>query len=153
MEPLIGINVTTLNQWSLRFEYKKSRMLSLSLVDYQLSENNSKEWVIGTSWRKKGLRLPFNIPGLNNARLNNDLTFRFDMSMRDVYNSNSRLDQTNAYGTGGQKEITLQPSIDYVLNSKINLKFFFDQRRATPYISSSPPIINTRAGVNVRIAL
>ena len=153
MEPLIGLNVTTVNQWSLRFEYKKSRMLSLSLVDYQLSENNSKEWVVGTSWRKKGLRLPFNIPGLNNAKLNNDLTFRFDMSMRDVYNSNSRLDQTNAYGTGGQKEITLQPSIDYVLNSKINLKFFFDQRRATPYISSSPPIVNTRAGVNVRIAL
>ncbi len=153
MEPLIGINVTTVNQWSLRFEYKKSRMLSLSLVDYQLSENNSKEWVIGTSWRKKGLKLPFNIPGLNNNKLNNDLTFRFDMSMRDVYNSNSRLDQTNAYGTGGQKEITLQPSIDYVLNSKINLKFFFDQRRATPYISSSPPIVNTRAGVNVRIAL
>lgn len=153
MEPLIGVNVTTVNQWSFRFEYKKSRMLSLSLVDYQLSENNSKEWVIGTSWRKKGLRLPFDIPGLNNNRLNNDLTFRFDMSMRDIYNSNSRLDQTNAYGTGGQKEITLQPSIDYVLNSKINLKFFFDQRRATPYISSSPPIVNTRAGVNVRIAL
>jgi cell surface protein SprA len=152
MEPLIGINLTTVNQWSIRFEYKKSRMLSLSLVDYQLSENNSKEWVIGTSWRKKGLRLPFPIPGLR-GKLDNDLTFRFDMSMRDVYNSNSRLDQTNAYGTGGQKEITLQPSIDYVLNSKINLKFYFDQRRATPYISSSPPIVNTRAGVNIRIAL
>ncbi len=153
MEPLIGINITTVNQWSMRFEYKKSRMLSLSLVDYQLSENNSKEWIVGASWRKKGLRLPFKIPGLSNSKLNNDLTFRFDMSMRDVYNSNSRLDQTNAYGTGGQKEITLQPSIDYVLNSKINLRFFFDQRRATPYISSSPPIVNTRAGVNVRIAL
>jgi cell surface protein SprA len=153
MEPLIGINVTTVNQWSVRFEYKKSRMLSLSLVDYQLSENNSKEWVFGASWRKKGLRLPFNIPGLNNNKLNNDLTLRFDMSMRDVYNSNSRLDQTNAYGTGGQKEITLQPSIDYVLNSKINLRFFFDQRRSTPYISSSPPVVNTRAGLNVRIAL
>jgi cell surface protein SprA len=153
MEPLIGVNVTTVNQWSIRFEYKKSRMLSLSLVDYQLSENNSKEWVAGVSWRKKGLRLPFNIPGLNNNRLTNDLTFRFDMSMRDTYNSNSRLDQTNAYGTGGQKEVTLQPSIDYVLNSKINLRFFFDQRRATPYISSSPPIVNTRAGINIRIAL
>ena len=153
MEPLIGINLTTVNQWSMRFEYKKSRMLSLSLVDYQLSENNSKEWVIGASWRKKGLRLPFDIPGLGNSKLTNDFTFRFDMSMRDVYNSNSRLDQTNAYGTGGQKEITLQPSIDYVLNSKINLKFFFDQRKATPYISSSPPIVNTRAGINVRIAL
>jgi len=153
MEPLIGLNVTTVSQWSIRFEYKKSRLLSLSLVDYQLSENNSTEWVVGTSFRKRGLRLPFNIPGLNNNKLANDLTFRLDMAVRDSYNSNSRLDQTNSYGTGGQKEVALQPSIDYVLNSKINLKFFFDQRRATPYISSAPPITNTRAGVNIRIAL
>ena len=153
MEPLIGVNVTTVTQWSLRFEYKKSRLLALSLVDYQLSENNSKEWIFGTSYRARGLRLPFNIPGMNNAKLANDLTFRLDVGIRDMYNSNSRLDQANAYGTGGQKEVTLQPSIDYVLNSKINLKFFFDQRRTTPYISSSPPIISTRTGVNVRIAL
>ena len=153
MEPLIGLNITTITQWSIRFEYKKSRILALSLVDYQLSENNSTEWIIGTSYRKRGLKLPFNIPGLNNSKLANDLTFRLDLAVRDVYNTNSRLDQTNAYGTGGQKEITLQPSVDYVLNSKINLKFFFDQRRATPYISSAPPITNTRAGVNVRIAL
>jgi cell surface protein SprA len=153
MEPLIGLNITTVSQWSIRFEYKKSRLLALSLVDYQLSENNSTEWVIGTSYRIRGLKLPFTLPGLNNNKLANDLTFRLDVAKRDIYNSNSRLDQTNAYGTGGQKEITLQPSIDYVLNSKINLKFFFDQRRATPYISSAPPITNTRAGVNIRIAL
>jgi cell surface protein SprA len=153
MEPLIGLNVTTVSQWSIRFEYKKSRILALSLVDYQLSENNSTEWVIGTSFRKRGLKLPFSIPGLNNNKLSNDLTFRLDVAVRDVFNTNSRLDQSNAYGTGGQKEITLQPSVDYVLNSKINLRFFFDQRRATPYISSAPPITNTRAGVNIRIAL
>lgn len=153
MEPLIGLNLTTLTQWSVRFEYKKSRMLALSLVDYQLSENNSTEWVFGTSYRKRGLKLPFTIPGMNNNQLANDLTFRLDISLRDVFNSNSRLDQTNAYGTGGQRELTLQPSVDYVLNSKINLKFYFDQRKATPYISSSPPMTNTRAGVNIRIAL
>ena len=153
MEPLLGLNLTTVTQWSLRFEYKKSRILSLSLVDYQLSENNSTEWVFGTAFRKKGVKLPFTIPGLNNNKLSNDLTFRLDVSTRDMFNSNSRLDQSNAYGTGGQKEVTLQPSIDYVLNSKINLKFFYDRRKATPYISSSPPITNTRAGVNIRIAL
>jgi len=97
--------------------------------------------------------LRYNYHMLNNNKLANDLTFRLDVSLRDVFNSNSRLDQTNAYGTGGQRELTLQPSIDYVLNSKINLKFYFDQRKATPYISSSPPMTNTRAGVNIRIAL
>jgi cell surface protein SprA len=153
MEPLIGLNVTTITQWSIRFEYKKSRLLALSLVDYQLSENNSTEWVIGTSYRIRGLKLPFTIPGLNNNKLSNDLTFRLDVAMRDVYNSNSRLDQTNAYGTGGQKEVTLQPSVDYVLNSKINLKLYFDQRRVKPYISSSAPTTNTRAGIQIRISL
>jgi cell surface protein SprA len=29
MEPLIGLNLTTVSQWSVRFEYKKSRMLAL----------------------------------------------------------------------------------------------------------------------------
>jgi cell surface protein SprA len=152
-EPLIGLDFTTNKQMNMHFEYRKGRQLSLSLVDYQLSENNSTEWVFGTSYRKRGLRLPFNIPGLNNNKLANDITFRLDVSLRDVFNSNSRLDQTNAYGTGGQRELTLQPSVDYVLNSKINLKFYFDQRKATPYISSSPPMTNTRAGVNIRIAL
>jgi cell surface protein SprA len=99
------------------------------------------------------VKLPFAVPGVNNNKLSNDLTFRLDVSTRDMFNSNSRLDQSNAYGTGGQREVTLQPSIDYVLNSKINLKFFYDRRKATPYISSSPPITNTRAGINIRIAL
>ena len=127
MEPLLGLNLTTVTQWSLRFEYKKSRILSLSLVDYQLSENNSTEWVFGTAYRKRGVKLPFTIPGLNSNKLSNDLTFRLDLSTRDMFNSNSRLDQSNAYGTGGQREITIQPSIDYVLNTKINLKFPIDK--------------------------
>jgi cell surface protein SprA len=85
--------------------------------------------------------------------LSNDINFRLDLSMRDDAQSNSRLDQTNAYSTGGQKVITIQPSIDYVLNNRLNLKLFFDQRRVTPYVSTSAPIVNTRAGLQLRIAL
>ena len=153
-EPLIGIDLTTNSQMNIRFEYKKSRQLSLSLIDYQLSESRSTEWNFGFSWRKNGLKLPFAIPFTKgNRRLENDINFRIDLAMRDMAMSNSRLDQSNAYGTGGQKEITIQPSIDYVVNKRVSLKFFFDQRRVTPYISTSAPITNTRAGVNVRISL
>jgi cell surface protein SprA len=152
-EPLIGVDVTTINQLNLKFEYRKSRQLSLSLIDYQLSESRSTEWVFGFAWRKKGVNLPFKLPGGKSRKLENDLNMRLDLSLRDVANSNSRLDQSNAYGTGGQKQITIQPSIDYVLNKRINLKFFFDQNRVIPYISTSAPVTNTRAGVNVRISL
>ncbi|MEI7965948.1 MAG: hypothetical protein WCH29_12350, partial [Chitinophagaceae bacterium] len=61
--------------------------------------------------------------------------------------------QENNFATGGSKEITISPTIDYFLNSRINIKLYFDQRRVKPYISSSAPITNTRAGVQVRISL
>ena len=152
-EPLIGFDITTVDQMNIKFEYRKSRQLSLSLVDYQLSESRSTEWSFGFGLRKKGVNLPFKLPGAKGKTLENDLNIRVDVSMRDVSTSNSRLDQSNAYGTGGQKEISIQPAIDYVLNKKINVKFFFDQRKVIPYISTSAPITNTRAGVSVRVSL
>jgi cell surface protein SprA len=152
-EPLIGMDLTTNDQLNVKFEYRKSRLLSLSLIDYQLTESRNTEWNIGVGFRKKGVKLPFTIPGTKGKKLENDLNFRLDITMRDMATSNSRLDQSNAYGTGGQKEFSLLPSIDYVINNRINVKFFFDQRKVTPYISTSAPITNTRAGINVRISL
>ncbi len=151
--PLFGVEVTTNSKLNLKFEYRKSRTLSMSLIDYQLSESKSTEWTFGGSWRKRGVNLPFRLPGMKGKKLNNDLNLKLDVSLRDVATSNSRLDQSNAYGTGGQKEIVIQPAVDYVINNRINIKFFFDQRRVIPYISTSAPITNTRAGVNVRISL
>ncbi|WP_243745671.1 cell surface protein SprA [Segetibacter sp. 3557_3] len=151
--PLLGIDITTVGQLNAKFEYKKSRQLSLSLIDFQLSEVNSTEWTIGGSWRKRGFTLPFRLPGMKNKKLENDVSFRLDLGMRDDATSNSRLDQRNSFSTGGQKVYTIQPSIDYVLNNRINLKLFFDQRRVVPYISTSAPVTNTRAGLQVRISL
>ena len=156
--PLIGIDVTTVSQSNINFQYKRSRQLSLSLVDYQLSEVNSTEFVIGASIRKKNVNLPFKLPGFQklNAQQNgtgNDLNIRLDFSIRDDAQSNSRIDFPTAYSTGGQKVISIQPSIDYVLNNRINLQLYFDQQRTIPYISTSAPITNTRAGLQIRISL
>jgi cell surface protein SprA len=58
-----------------------------------------------------------------------------------------------ALPTSGQKEVVISPSIDYVLNNRVNIKLYFDQRRVIPKISTSPPITTTRAGLQLRIAL
>lgn len=147
--PLVGFDVTTVSQVTASFQYKKSRQLSLSLVDYQLAEVNSTEWTFGAGWRKKGL----GFIKWKGKKLENDINFRLDLGMRDDATSNSRLDQDNAFTTAGQKVITIQPSIDYVLNNRVNVKLFFDQRKVIPYISTSAPTTNTRAGVQIRISL
>jgi cell surface protein SprA len=153
--PLLGIDMTFSNQLSLKFEYVKQRQLSLSLIDYQLSEVRSTEYTFGGGFRKRGLKLPFKLPftKADTKKLDNEINFRLDFRVRDNVTSNSRLDQNSAFATNGSKEITISPTVDYYISNRINVKLYFDQRRVNPYISSSPPTVDTRAGVQIRISL
>ncbi|MEP6465760.1 MAG: cell surface protein SprA [Parafilimonas sp.] len=151
--PLIGIDITTNDQTAIRFEYAKSRELSLSLYDYQLSEVRSNSVTFGGTYRKKGANMPFKLPFIKAKPDQTDLNISLDLSIRNDLQTNSRLDQPTAYSTGGQKTISIQPSIDYLINNRIDLKLYFDQQRIIPYISTSAPIINTRAGIEIRISI
>ena len=155
--PLIDLDMQFVNQLQAKFSFSKSRQLSLSLIDYQMSETRSTEYVFGLGFRKRGVPLPFKIMvagknGMTN-KLENDLTLRLDMSFRDDATTNSYLDQNAAVPVGGQQVISISPSIDYVVNNRINLKLYFDERRTVPKISSSPPVTTTRAGIQIRISL
>ena len=157
--PLFGIDVTMKNQMQFKVSYVKQRTLSLSLIDFQLSETRSTELTIGAGYRKRGmklfggLKLPKFLSKSGSGKLDNEINFRLDMSIRDNVTVNTLLDNVATLPTGGSREITLTPTIDYYLNSRVNLKLYFDQRRVIPYISSSAPITNTKAGVEIRISL
>lgn len=155
--PLIDLDMQFTNQLTAKFEYKKGRTISLSLIDFQLSETRTTEFVIGMGWRKRGFPLPFKLPKFlnknNGKKLENDLDFRLDFSIRDDITANSRLDQLTSLPTSGQKTITISPYISYVLNNRINVKLFFDQRRTKPYVFNSAPITTTSAGLQIRVSL
>jgi len=55
--------------------------------------------------------------------------------------------------TAGNKVITINPTIDYVISNRVNIKLYFEQRRVEPKISTAPPITNTKAGMQIRISL
>jgi cell surface protein SprA len=161
--PLIGFDMMFTNQMQFKFEYAKTRQLSLSLIDFQLSEVRSTEFSIGAGYRKRGLKMPFNInvpkflrgknADANKSKLENEINFRLDFRIRDNITANSSLPQNSSFATGGSKEISINPTVDYYLSNRVQIKFYFDQRRVIPYISSSAPITNTRAGVQVNISL
>jgi len=149
-EPLIDFDMQFTNQVTARLGFKKSRTLSLSLIDFQLSEMRSTEFEISAGFRKRGL---FSFIKWKGKPLDNDASFRLDFSIADDITSNSRLDQTQALPTAGQKIITINPTIDYVVSNRVSIKLYFDQRRVIPKISTSPPNTNTKAGVQIRISL
>ena len=150
--PLISLDMTFTNKLNARMEYRKSRQLSLSLIDYQLAENRSEEVTIGADWTVRGMPLLKKLP-LMKGKLDNDVTFKLDFSIRDDATANSKLDQNAAFGTAGQKVININPTIDYVVNSRIRATLFFQQTRTIPKIATTAPITNTRAGLQLTISL
>ncbi len=148
--PMVSIDMTFTNQLSARMEYRKSRQLSLSLIDYQLAENRSEEVTVGADWRVKGMPL---IKKIGKWKLENDVTFKLDFSIRDDATANSKLDQNTAFGTAGQKVIRINPSIDYVVNSRIRAQLYFRQDRTIPKIATTAPITNTSAGLQLQVSL
>lgn len=148
LNPLIGFDAAFKNNMQTSFEYRKTRTVALSLVDYQVSETNSTEYIVGFGYRLKGLILPFEIFGVK--ELKNDLNIKVDVSLRDDKTFNNYLAQNLSVVTRGQKVITISPSVNYIVSDKLTLRFFYDRRKSIPYITSSFPITTTRAGVTFR---
>lgn len=146
--PLIGIDAQFRNNLTMRFEYRKSRTASLSLIDYQVSETKSTDYTFGLGYRVKGLNLPFEILGVR--RLKNDLNVKMDVSLREDRTSNNYLAQQVDITTRGQRVVTISPSIDYIVNERLTLRLFYDRRQSIPFVSSSFPITTTRAGITLR---
>ncbi len=151
--PLLEADMTFTNSLNIRIGFRRSRTLSLSLIDYQLSEMRSSEITIGGGYRVRGLPLPIRIGKDGGKRLENDLNFRMDLSFRDDKTVNNRLDADIVIPTSGQKVVSIAPSIDYVVNNRLNIKFFYDRRQTIPVISTAYPITNTRGGITLRFML
>ncbi|HEU4552767.1 MAG TPA: cell surface protein SprA [Chitinophaga sp.] len=151
--PLIGFDMTFTNSLNARLEFRKSRSLSLSLIDYQLTELRSTEVIVGAGYRMRGFPMPFRIGKNGGKKLENDMNFRLDLSYRDDRTVNNRLDADLVIPTSGQKVIGIAPSIDYVVNNRLNLRFFYDRRQTIPVISTAYPVTNTRGGITLRFML
>jgi len=149
--PIVGIDATLQNSLNLHFEWKKSRTLSMSLIDFQLSETTSSEFSIGGGIRLKNVVINTQYFNLHNQP--SDMNIRFDFSIRDDLTSISRLDQQINLPTRGQKVISIAPSIDYLLNKNLTVRLLYDRRQSIPYVNNAFPITTTRGGVMLRFLL
>lgn len=149
--PLLGLDATFTNNLNLHFSYGKGRTLSLSLIDFQLSEVRSTDISFGAGYRVRNLQFAF--LKNNGKKVSNDLNFRVDLGLQNFRTVNNQLDANLVIPTSGQEVITISPSIDYVVNDRLNLHFFYDKRQTIPAISTSYPISNTEAGVTLRFIL
>lgn len=146
--PVLGIDATLQNSLNFKFEYKRSRTLSMSLIDFQLSETNSTEIAVGAGIRLKNVTIPTQYFNLHNQK--SDVNIKFDFSIREDLTSINQLDQRTSIPTRGQRVISISPSIDYLINKNLTLRFLYDRRSSIPFVSTAFPITTTRGGVMFR---
>nr|MBA2406969.1 cell surface protein SprA [Chitinophagales bacterium] len=151
--PLLGIDMTWKNSLTTKLEYKRSRNLSFSFLDYQLTESRSEEITAGLGYKFHNLPIPFKIKG-KKTRLKNDVSFLTNVSYGDNVTVSEKLDQSvPAQATAGVQTLAISPALDYVVNNRLSVRLFFEKRYTIPKISSSYPIRYTDGGVTIRFTL
>ncbi len=178
-QPLFGLDVKFKNEMTFKADFKKTRTLAMSFIDYQLAESRSTSYSAGFGYRIKNVNIPFltgkkkgqaakkksskkkkatpptpGAPGGGGAGASNDLTFKFDFEVRDDITTNHLLDSPNqAVPTRGSRTVSINPAVEYALNKRLKLRLFTDYRKTVPKTSQSFPITTVNSGVTVQFSL
>ncbi|MCF6341919.1 MAG: cell surface protein SprA [Bacteroidales bacterium] len=152
--PLIGFDITMHNSLSIRLDYKKSRNLTMSYINNQLTEIVGKEVVVGLGYRVKNIQFSMNsINGGGKTNFNSDLNLKLDFGIRDNVTILRRIDEGNNQISAGSKQYTLNFSADYMLSQSLQLRAYYNWTSNTPYISAQFPNATTNGGFSLRFNL
>jgi cell surface protein SprA len=150
MRPLMSFDATLKSGLLAKVEYNRDRNLTLGLTNYQVTEVRGKEYVIGTGYRFKNVKLPFTI---GSKKPESDLNLRVDLSLRDNFTVIRKMEELQNQVTAGQNVISIKTSADYVLNQRLNVRAFYERVINKPFISTSFPSANTNLGISLRFTL
>ena len=142
--PLIGVSVKTKSKVSLTFNYKTKRDVSLNVSNAQITEVNGKDWSLEVGFTKNNMRMPFRDQG-RIITLKNDVTFRLTMGVTNAQTIQRRIDEGSTV-TNGNINFQLRPNIQYVVNKKVTIQFYFERTTNTPLVSSSYPRTASKGG-------
>jgi cell surface protein SprA len=151
--PLLGIDFTLKNKMNFRFEYKKSRMVSMSLIDYQLTENVNAGFTFGYGFQTQAITLPFSDYEGKNIVLKNGARISCDVTYTDNFIVNHRVGQDIRIPVGGAIRLMINPKVDVQVNEKFNLQLFYNYVYNEPRISNAFPMINGAAGMRMSFSL
>lgn len=132
--PLIGINVRTKTNFTTRFELKRDRNLSLNVSNAQVTETRNNEVSFDLGYVKDKLKLPWKARG-RTITIENEVTFRMNMSIRNALTIQRNLEGENTI-TNGNKNFQMRPTIGYKLNDQLDLTMYFERTITNPQVGS-----------------
>ena len=175
--PLLGLDVTLLNNMTCKFEYRSSRLLTLSMTSVQINESVSHDWVVGAGYKinnfnlfgggnhrvvkgkgKKGSEEEDQKPKTTTTRgktqVNHDLNLRLDLSLRKQAAITRDIATMTSSASSGNTAFKLSFMAEYTLSKLLTMSFYFDRQTNTPLLSSSSyPTTTQDFGLSVKLSL
>ena len=133
--PLIGMDLLTKDRMNVSFEYNTERTIGLNFSNAQVNEQKSVDFRFDLGYTKAGVRIPFKIQGRDEV-LSNDLTFRVSTRIVDTQTIQRKIEEANTL-TNGNLNITIRPTVGYVVNQKLNVSLYFDRIINDPKVSTA----------------
>jgi cell surface protein SprA len=150
--PLINIDLNWKNSLTTRFEWKKSRTVSLNLTSNQIADARINELIFGAGYRFDNVQIILRTGG-GQRLLKSDLNLRLDFSVRDNKTIARKLIEDVNQPVVGQKVLTIGTSADYVLSDRFNLQIFADHTMNNPFVANTFPTSNTNFGFSLKFTL
>ena len=100
--PLFGVDMTFNNNLTCKVEYRKTRVLSLSMTSVQINEAVSNDWVVGMSYKINN----FKLFGGRRRR-------RAASSGRNRDNNNSTSSTSSSRSSGFNTDLNLRLDLSY----------------------------------------
>ncbi len=165
--PLAGLDLTLNNNMTFKAEYRKTRVLTLSMTAVQINEACSNDFVVGWGYKisdfkfsslfgRRRRRAPGGRSGrqgnaannrnanrnttsstTNSRAISHDLNLRFDFSFRNQDAITRNILTSLSEATSGNKAIKSSFSMDYTMSRYVTLSLYYDRQRNKPLLSSS----------------
>ncbi|PCH96646.1 MAG: cell surface protein SprA [Bacteroidetes bacterium] len=152
LSPLIKIDMTWKNSLLTRFEWKKTRNITLSFSNNQLTEVRGDEYIVGLGYRFKDVKLPFKI-GKKKKKMQSDVNVKADFSVRSNTTIIRRLVEETNDPLKGQQITSINVTADYKINQRFTMQAFYKRNGNKPFVSNLFKTSNSSFGITIRFTL
>lgn len=180
--PLLGLDMTFYNNMTAKLEMRRTRVLTLSMNNQQITEARSNDFVLGMGYKVNDFKL-FKSKGSikkkarpagrnrrnskttsndnaastnssSNSGFANSLNLRLDISLRDQSTIQRNILTALSQATSGNRAIQISFAADYQVSKLFTISAYFDRQINRPLLSSSAyPTTTQDFGVNLRFTL
>ncbi|MBP5474073.1 MAG: cell surface protein SprA, partial [Bacteroidales bacterium] len=150
--PLINIDMTWKNSLSTRFEWRKSRTVSLIMSSNQIADSRTNELTAGIGYRFDDVNIILKTGGRQRS-LSSDLNVNVDLSIKDNKALARKLVEGVDQPVSGQKVFAAGFRADYILSDRFKLQMYVDHNFNKPFVATTYPTWNTDFGFTLQFTL